>query len=355
MSLYDVKDLEKERLQSPEARRPVPGWQADGSFQYSDKFRRELTDLLRGMEDFPNFPQFVDDMLAGPSSRLFHFVHHLVPEIEYRCGSLRDMKVLDFGCGSGPSTIALAMQCKSVAGFDIDPELIDACQKRLEEHGLESRAKLYCAPSLEDVKDDIGKVDLILVSGVIEHIPLTERGLRRKLIRTLFSMLKKGGSLYVYDTPNRVWPYDFHTTGLMWIPWMKPGSAGAYDRAVRKGRYLDSPRYTPGPRGMEQCGAWGATYWEILRYLKGERYVCQNTLKGRNQHIDYLGGGRRYRLVRYPFDFFVGLLARPLRIPITAFYPFLDNLVIQRTGDGAGANPRPDLGRSARNVSPAKA
>jgi len=28
----------------------------------------------------------------------------------------------------------------------------------------------------------------------------------------------------------------------------------------------------------------------------------------------------------------VGLLARPLRIPITAFYPFLDNLVITKTG-----------------------
>jgi hypothetical protein len=31
----------------------------------------------------------------------------------------------------------------------------------------------------------------------------------------------------------------------------------------------------------------------------------------------------------------VGLLARPLRVPITALYPFLDNLVFMRTGAGA--------------------
>jgi len=148
----------------------------------------------------------------------------------------------------------------------------------------------------------------------------------------LFGMLKPGGSLYIYDTPNRAWPIDFHTTGLLGIPWTKPGSPSAYARAVRAGRYGDSPRYTPGPRGMEQCGAWGATYWEILGYLKGESFRVDNTRAGGNKHIDYLGGSRRFRLARYTFDFFVGLLARPLRIPITAFYPFLDNLVITKTG-----------------------
>src|SRR5438093_425657 len=168
------------------------------------------------------------------------------------------------------------MNCRSVAGYDIDPELVDVCRMRLKEHGLESAVRLYCAPNLEDVKDRIGPVDLVLLSGVIEHIPLTERGLRRRLIRTLFGMLKPGGSLYIYDTPNRAWPIDFHTTGLLGIPWTKPGSPSAYARAVRAGRYGDSPRYTPGPRGMEQCGAWRAPSWSILRTLLPPRVSILN-------------------------------------------------------------------------------
>ncbi|TLZ44653.1 MAG: class I SAM-dependent methyltransferase [Methanobacteriota archaeon] len=309
---------------------------AAGAFEYSPEFHRRARSLLRGLEGFPKYSQFLKDQLGGPESRLVHFVQYLVPEIEFRCGPLDGKRVLDFGCGSGASTVALAMRAKSVVAFDIDKESMDLCARRLAEHGLESQVQLLCTRSLDDVRDQIGEVDLILMCGVIEHLPITQPDLRRNIIRTLFRMLKESGYLYVYDTPNRMWPYDFHTTHMWWIPWMEPGSARAYHRAVRKGRYQDSPRITPGPRGMEQSGAWGATYWEILDYLKGENYSCLNTHPGNNRHIDYLGGSRRFRYFRYPFDFFVGLLARPFQIPITAFYPFLDNLVIVKNGAKSG-------------------
>jgi SAM-dependent methyltransferase len=322
--------------------RPVPTERVEStdlsgthSFEYSGEFRRRIVRFLAGMEGFPNYPRFIANHLGGPESRLMQFVHYLIPEIEYRCGSLAGMRVLDFGCGTGASTAALAARCPSVAAYDIDAEGLDICRTRLKEHGLESHVRIQRASSLETVKDQIGRVDLVLMCGVIEHLPLTQTNLRRQILRTLFEMLDEGGSLYIYDTPNRLWPYDFHTTGLMGIPWTKPGSFGAYQKAVRKGRYTDSPHFTSGPRGLEQCGAWGATYWELLDYLEGEDYACLNTLAGNNKHIDYLGGARSFRWFRYPFDFFVGLLARPLRIPITALYPFLDNLVFVRNGRGA--------------------
>lgn len=326
-------------LQDPETSREtadVLDIEAKGSFEYSDEFEHRIIGLLEGMEAFPKYAQFVQDGLGGPQSRLMQFVRYLVPEIELRCGSLRGKRVLDFGCGTGASTAALAVRCKDVIAFDVDEEAIDVCRMRLEEHGLESRVQLYSARDLEAVRDRIGSVDLVLMCGVIEHLPLTQDGLRRDIVRTLFSMLNAPGYLYVYDTPNRLWPYDFHTTGLWWVPWMRPGSPAAYDRALRRERYRDTPRYAPGPRGLEQCGAWGATYWELREYLKGEPVRCLNTMPGNNQHIDYLGGARRFRLVRYPFDFFVGLLARPFRIPITAFYPFLDNLILMKEENGTG-------------------
>src|SRR5205823_2648279 len=136
-----------------------------GSFQYSAEFRKRSKKLLRGMEHFPNYSKYLEDELGGPNSRLMHFIQYLIPEIEYRCGPLADKTVLDFGCGPGPSTAALAMNCRSVAGYDIDRELVDVCRMRLKEHGLESAVRLYCAPNLEDVKDRIGPVDLVLLSG----------------------------------------------------------------------------------------------------------------------------------------------------------------------------------------------
>jgi hypothetical protein len=107
------------------------------------------------------------------------------------------------------------------------------------------------------VKDRIGRVDLILLCGVVEHLPLTIPNLPRRLLRALFEMLDEGGCLYIYDTPNRLWPYDSHTTGLMGIPWTAPGSPDAYQKAVQRGRYTDSPHFTPGPpraRGVRNVG-----------------------------------------------------------------------------------------------------
>lgn len=321
MALHDVRDVPENRIRPPD---PT----AVTEFPYSEEFRRRIVHLLRGTEGLPRYGEFVQDHLGGPASRLMQFVRYLVPEIEYRCGNLKAMRVLDFGCGTGASTVALARRFKEVIAFDVDEESMEVCRMRLAEHGLESRVALYCAPSLRDVRDQIGPVDLVLMCGVIEHLPLTETGLRREVVQTLFGVLNAPGYLYVYDTPNRLWPVDFHTTGLWWIPWTRPGSPRALARAVRRGRWREYPKVDPGTRGLEQSGAWGATYWEILDYMKGQDYRCLNTVRGNNKHIDYLGGARKFRLARYPFDFFVGLFARPLRIPITAFYPFLDNLVI---------------------------
>src|SRR5436305_6500476 len=211
MALREVEPEAGEPLKPREAKHRPANPRVAGSFQYSSEFRKRSKNLLRGMEHFPNYSKYLEDELGGPNSRLIHFIQYLIPEIEYRCGPLADKTVLDFGGGPGRTTAALAMNCRSVAGYDIDRELVDVCRMRLKEHGLESALRLYCGPNLEDVKDRIGPVDLVLLSGVIEHIPLTERGLRRRLIRTLFGMLIPGGSLYISDATYGAWVIAFHT------------------------------------------------------------------------------------------------------------------------------------------------
>lgn len=295
------------------------------SFDYSDHFKSLISDRLRSTEDLPNYQSYLKDHLGGPESRLVLFVEQLCPEIEYHCGSLKDMRVLDMGCGTGATTAALAYRCDHVCAFDIDEASVEICRQRIKEHGLESKVEFYHAPDIEDIRDDLGTFDLILLNGVIEHIPISIQGLRRHVLQTVYGMLRSKGWLFINDTPNRVWPVDKHSTQLWWLPWTKPGSKWALNRAVRKGRHYESPALSPGTLGLEEVGVWGATYWEIMSYLD-DTAVCMNLRSGHDRHLNHTFATRRGKVldpIMYPFT-------KLLRAPLTAFAPGIINLVIQK-------------------------
>jgi len=295
-------------------------------FEYSDDFKALIVRLHRGKENWPNYPNYIRDHLGGPHSRVVTYTKYLCPEIEYHCGSLKGKRVLDFGCGTGATTAALAHFCEQVSAFDVDEESTTICKKRLEEHHLENRVSLYHADDIDVVKDSLGVFDLILANGVIEHIPLTKSGSRRRIMLSLFHLLRDNGYIYINDTPNRLLPFDFHSTQLWWIPWTKPGSQWAYRRAIRKGKHSDAPTISGGPLGLEEVGAWGATYCEITGYFKGERFVCLNLVNGHNRHLYYAYPSTRYRSV---FEFVTYyLLVKPFHVPMNAFAQSIPNLVI---------------------------
>lgn len=302
-------------------------------FHYSDSFRQRIIDLHRGKESWPNYKKYLADHLGGPTSRLVWFETQLIPEMEHRCGSLSEKRVLDFGCGTGSATVPLASHSRHVCAFDVDEESIGICRQRIEEHGLAEKVELRCAADLAEVSDAVERFDLVLLCGVLEHLPLSRKGLRRRTLRTLFSMLSEGGHLFVHDTPNRVWPIDFHSTQLWWIPWMRPGSRLAYKLAVARGRHSPAPSISNGPEGLEEVGAWGATYWEITRALSGLGFVCMNTVRGYDCHLGYCRERGWKRALAETVARW--LAVRLLHVPITAFAPFLTNLVFMRSDSAA--------------------
>ena len=298
------------------------------TFDYSKHFQELIAHLLRGTENWPNYQNYLRDHLGGPNSRVVTYTKYLCREIEYHCGSLKDKRILDFGCGTGATTAALATYSEQVCAFDIDEESMQICKRRISEHGLESRVQFYCADELDKGKDSMGTFDLILVNGVIEHIPLTKTGLRKRIIRSLFELLRTDGCLYINDTPNRLLPVDFHTTQLWWIPWTRAGSECAYRRAVRKGRYSDAGAKSSGPLGLEEAGAWGATYWEITSYLKDKEFVCLNIVDGHNRHLYYMYP-RTWKRSVFEFIMYYSVV-KLLRIPMNAFAQSIPNLIIKK-------------------------
>lgn len=300
----------------------------DHTFQYSENFRSRIVELHRGKESWPNYSLYIRDHLGGSKSRLVWFAAQLCPEIAYRCGALGEKRVLDFGCGTGSSTVPLAAAARHVCAFDIDRESLDICRQRIEEHRLSSRVSFHCGSDVTIADSGMGTFDLILLSGVLEHIPMSEDKLRRDTLRTLVGMLRPGGHLYIHDTPNRLWPYDFHSTQLWWIPWLPSGSRLAYELAVRRGRHALAPTISDGPLGLEEVGAWGCTYWGIRRSLSGTECACLNMVNGHDRRIWYSDKPRWKRtaferLMHWPS-------VKLLRAPITAFTPFLTNLVFER-------------------------
>lgn len=300
------------------------------TFEYSQAFRDLIVELHRGKEHLPAYQEYIAAHLGGPDSRLSKFERYLYPEISYRCGDLASKRVLDVGCGTGASTAVLAMHSGKVVAFDIDEKSTRVCQRRLDEHGVSDRVDVVCAPTLEDVAKGVGRFDLILLNAVIEHVPLSKTGQRQRLLRTLYDMLDREGYLYINETPNRLWPIDHHTTGLWWIPWSRPGSRWAYDRAVRAGRHLDNPgTHSDGPLGLEERGAWGATFFEIRRYLSGRSYRVMNSCPGYDRHLSYVRSqeSRKRRMLDmiayYAFS-------KWTKVPITALWPDLAHLVIQK-------------------------
>ena len=311
----------------------IPQRNADGGFgvqevDFSEQFQQMIHDMHRGVEQSPFYPSYIRAHLGGSNSRLVTFSRTICPEIEYHCGPLAGRRVLDFGCGTGASTAALAQLTESVAAFDVWPESIKIAEQRLRELGLPDRVEFYCADDIDDINDRMGTFDVILVFGVIEHLPISTTGLRERVLRSVADLLKTPGYLFVGDTPNRIWPTDSHTTGLWWLPWSRPGSNWSYSRAVEKGRYARTEHYSSGPRGLEEQGAWGATYWEIEHYLRDAGLTCVNMLEGHNRHLFYAGSRSRKAAI---FESVMRATACKLfRAPITAFAPYINNLVFRR-------------------------
>lgn len=297
-------------------------------FEYSEDFRNLIIHLHRGKESWPNYEGYLMAHMGGPDSRFIRFSKRLSPEIEYHCGSLKGKRILDFGCGTGATTAALALLSEDVCAFDIDGESIDVCRKRIQEHNLESRVTFYQAADLDEIKVSMGTFDLILVNGVLEHIPLSSKGLRRKIVRSLFGLVRESGFLYITDSPNRLVPVDLHSTQLWWIPWSKPGSRWAFKRAVRRGRHSEPPTISKGPLGLEEVGAWGVSYWEIKRYLEGMSYECLNLTRGHDRRLHFSFPGSKKRRMLESVSYYLGV--KMMNVPITAFGISITNLVFRK-------------------------
>jgi cyclopropane fatty-acyl-phospholipid synthase-like methyltransferase len=181
------------------------------------------------------------------------------------------LKVLDIGSGAGASSIVLARLGMNVTGIERDRELHEIATRRVQEWGLSSQIHQECVTNASNgLPFQPESFDAIVLSAVVEHVDPSDR---LKLLGQAWSVLKTGGLLFIHDTPNRLWPYDGHTTGLWFTTWLPWRLRMAYAR--RFSRRFPS---TISEQELISKGLHPPTYWEIKLALSSS--VCLNQKRG---------------------------------------------------------------------------
>ena len=121
-------------------------------------------------------------------------------------------RVLDFGCGSGASTMVLHRLVKGaeIYGVELDKRLIRVAKARALYYGFPPD-HLVTSPDAQTLPTELGSFDVVVLSAVWEHLLPVERPI---VMRQIWSLLRQGGIFFLNQTPNRYCPMEVHTTGL---------------------------------------------------------------------------------------------------------------------------------------------
>lgn len=183
----------------------------------------------------------------------------IVPWLDAACG-LDGLRILEVGCGTGCSTVALAEQGALVTGIDIDSDAIRVARDRCRLYGL--RAELHALNAVEAArrfrKDEF---DLIIFFACLEHMTLPER---MEALPALWNLLARGAWLAIVGTPNRLWYFDFHTALMPFFNWLPDDLAFAYSKFSEREKFKDEFRVNNPAQMLDfQRKGRGVSYHEF--------------------------------------------------------------------------------------------
>jgi SAM-dependent methyltransferase len=163
---------------------------------------------------------------------------------------------LDFGCGSGSSIVVLAERGARVVGAETEQVSLEVAAQRIRLNCADLCALVripYLTGSGSHLPFADGSFDVCTLIGVIEHMRPVERV---ACVAEIHRVVRPGGRVFIFDTPNRLFPKDLHTTLLWFVGWLPRGLARWY--AVKRGRF-------DGNQDFQRYGANGVSRREIDR------------------------------------------------------------------------------------------
>ncbi len=241
-------------------------------------------------------------------------------------------QVLEIGGGTGSSTAGLARAGCRVTAVDISADFLAIAATRLNAMGLSAQSIaadphwLDSEESIDLVFSNAPQADLIVCYALLEHLLISER---INLLRYIHGYMRRspGTKLVVWETPNRLAPFDWHTTQTM-MPDVVPDDLAALYLAAVESRHPNIPQNRPWLHGQSANVAWaragrGVSFHEFeATFGPGGYRVLQ----------DGYWGGYDYQAYYQPskeFERALGRMFRNARPPIPRGFcrPSLDLII----------------------------
>jgi S-adenosylmethionine-dependent methyltransferase len=158
---------------------------------------------------------------------------------------LRGARILEIGCGTGSSTVALAEAGAQVVGIDIEEPSMTVARDRCCAYEVSAE---FAWANAADLPSSIRErpFDLIIFYASLEHMTVEER---LRAMRTTWGMLPIGGLWSMIETPNRLWYFDSHTSLLPFFMWLPDDLAFQYSKFSERPRFNDLYR-EPTPEAV---------------------------------------------------------------------------------------------------------
>lgn len=148
---------------------------------------------------------------------------------------LSGAQVLEIGCGTGSSTVALAECGANVTAVDVDEPSLGVARERCRAYGIAATMVLANAGTLPlSIRSQ--PFDMVIFYASLEHMTIEER---LDAITTTWTMLPAGGLWCIIETPNRLWYFDWHTSLLPFFMWLPDEIAFQYSRFSDRPRFKD--------------------------------------------------------------------------------------------------------------------
>ena len=178
-------------------------------------------------KEIDNFDLFAHEW--GNKRGPYKLIHNLTPiRFEYIQSQLdiKNLKILDIGCGGGILSEELTRNGAQVTGLDASKKTIKIAKSHAKEKNYNIK---YLDTSIEDhIKESKAKYDAIICFELIEHVPD-----QIKLIQDISTICKKGGKLFMSTINRNLMSFVFAKMMAEYVLRIVPEGTHQYNKFIK--------------------------------------------------------------------------------------------------------------------------